>query len=127
MYKLILIILLTFSSSVLANKENAHNELTVILENIRVQNDIPAMAVAIISSGKVTYSKGFGFLDEAKLQPTTKESLFRIASISKLFTAQANMQLVEDKKLALNDNIGQYLPVFENTHITIKQLLTHSS
>lgn len=127
MYKLILIILLTFSSSVLANKENAHNELTVILEKIRVQNDIPAMAVAIISSGKVTYSKGFGFLDEAKLQPTTKKSLFRIASISKLFTAQAIMQLVEDKKLALNDNIGQYLPVFENTHITIKQLLTHSS
>jgi CubicO group peptidase (beta-lactamase class C family) len=127
MYKLIIIMLLAVSFNVLANKANTYKELTVTLEKIRIQNDIPAMAVAIISSGEVTYSKGFGFLDEEKLKPTTKESLFRIASISKLFTAQAIMQLVEDKQLGLNDNVSQYLPAFENTHITIKQLLTHSS
>jgi CubicO group peptidase (beta-lactamase class C family) len=37
------------------------------------------------------------------------------------------MQLVENKKLALDDNVSQYLSAFENTHITIKELLTHSS
>jgi CubicO group peptidase (beta-lactamase class C family) len=37
------------------------------------------------------------------------------------------VQLVEDKKLGLNDNVNQYLSIFESTHITIKQLLTHSS
>jgi CubicO group peptidase (beta-lactamase class C family) len=119
--------LLTLSSNVLANKVNTDNELTTTLEKIRVQNDIPAMAVAIINSGEVTYSKGFGFLDEEKLKPTTKNSLFRIASISKLFTAQAIMQLVEDKKLGLNDNVSQYLSTFKNRPITIKQLLTHTS
>lgn len=121
------IMLLTFSSNALANKVNTHDELTVTLEKIRVQNDIPAMAVAIISSGEVIYIKGFGFIDERKVKPTTKHSLFRIASISKLFTAQAIMQLVEDNKLGLNDTVSQYLPTFENSNITIKQLLTHSS
>ncbi|MBA6390946.1 beta-lactamase family protein [Colwellia sp. BRX10-3] len=127
MYKLIITMLLTLSSNVLASKENSHDELTVTLEQIRIKNDIPSMAVAIISSGEVTYIKGFGFLDEMQTQPTTDESLFRIASISKLFTAQAVMQLVEDEKLGLNEKVGQYLPSFKNSNITIKQLLTHSS
>ncbi len=91
MYKLIIIILLTLSSNVLANKVNIHDELTVTLEKIRIHNDVPAMAVAIISSGEIIYIKGFGFLDEIKDKPTTKKSLFRIASISKPVTAQAIM------------------------------------
>jgi CubicO group peptidase (beta-lactamase class C family) len=127
MYKIIIIMLLTLSSKASSNQLNNHDELTDTLEKIRLLNDIPAMAVAIISKGEITYINGFGYLDEIKLKPTTKESLFRIASISKLFTAQAIMQLVEEKKLGLNDNVSQYLSIFENTHITIKQLLTHSS
>lgn len=119
--------LLTISLNVLANKVNSHDELTVILEKIRIQKDVPAMAVAIISSGEITYINGFGFIDEINEMPTTQKSLFRIASISKLFTAQAIMQLVEDKKLRLNDKVNQYLSAFENTNITIKELLTHSS
>jgi len=127
MNKLITIMLLMLSSNVVANNENTHDELTVILEKIRMQNDIPAMAVAIISSGEVTYIKGFGFIDDDKMKSATKTSLFRVASISKLFTAQAIMQLIEGKKLELNDNVSQYISTFENTDITIKQLLTHSS
>jgi CubicO group peptidase (beta-lactamase class C family) len=119
--------LFILSPSVFANKVSTDDELTVTLEKIRIQNDVPAMAVSIISSGEIIYIKGFGFLDEIKETPTTKETLFRIASISKLFTAQAIMQLIEDNKLGLNDHVSQYLSVFENTNITIKELLTHSS
>lgn len=119
--------LLTISSNVIAGKANTQGELTATLEKIRTQNSIPSMAVAVISSGEVTYIKGFGFLDEMKTKPTTSESLFRIASISKLFTAQAIMQLVQNDKLDLNDKIEQYLRPFRNSNITIKQLLTHTS
>jgi CubicO group peptidase (beta-lactamase class C family) len=126
-YKFIIVILFTFSSTVFANKLNTQQVLNITLENLRVRNDIPAMAVVIISSGEVTFIQGFGFLDEAKLKPTTKDSLFRIASISKLFTAQAIMQLVEKNQLGLDDNIGKYLPIFKSNDITIKQLITHSS
>jgi CubicO group peptidase (beta-lactamase class C family) len=74
---------------------NTDNKLTVTLEKIRMQNDVPAMAVAIISSGKISYIKGLEFLDDIKKVPTTKNTLFRIASISKIFTAQAIMQLLK--------------------------------
>ncbi|WP_444927103.1 serine hydrolase domain-containing protein [Microbulbifer sp. TRSA002] len=127
MYKLILIVLLLISSSVLANKASVHDELTLTLENIRVKNDIPSMSVAVITSGEVTYIKGFGFIDEEQKKPTDSESLFRTASISKLFTAQATMQLVENNKIDLNEKVGRYLPSFTESNITIKQLLTHSS
>nr|WP_247687191.1 serine hydrolase domain-containing protein [Pseudoalteromonas luteoviolacea] len=115
------------SFNVLANKVNTYDELTEALETIRVKNDIPSMSVAIITSGEVTYIKGFGFLDEEKTKPTDSKSLYRIASVSKLFTAQAIMQLAEKKKIDLNDQVGRYLPSFAQSGITIKQLLTHSS
>jgi CubicO group peptidase (beta-lactamase class C family) len=110
-YKLIIVILFALSSNVFANKLNTQEELNITLENIRVQNNIPAMAVVIISSGEVSFIQGFGFLDDAKLKPTTKDSLFR----------------VEKNQLKLDDNIGNYLPIFKSSNITIKQLLTHSS
>ncbi|WP_235407853.1 serine hydrolase domain-containing protein [Pseudoalteromonas sp. SMS1] len=104
-----------------------YDNLTSSLEDTRVQNSIPAMSVAIITSGKVTYIKGFGFLDKAQKIATDPNTLYRIASITKLFTAQAIMHLVEKNKISLNDRIGLYLPSFSDSEITIKQLLTHSS
>jgi CubicO group peptidase (beta-lactamase class C family) len=54
-----------------------------------VQNNTPAMAAVILSTGEVTYIDGFRYMDQAELKPTTEKSLFRIASVSQLFTAQA--------------------------------------
>ncbi|WP_232732392.1 serine hydrolase domain-containing protein [Pseudoalteromonas spongiae] len=125
--KLILIVFFFISSSVLANTVNVHEELTATLENIRIQNNIPSMSVAVITSGELTYIKGFGFIDAEVNKPTDSESLFRTASISKLFTAQAIMQLVEKNKIKLNEKIGHYIPRFQDTNITVKELLTHSS
>jgi CubicO group peptidase (beta-lactamase class C family) len=67
---------LALSYNAFSNQLNTHDELTETLDKIRIQNDIPAMAVAIISNGKFTYIKGFGYLDELGLKPTTKDSLF---------------------------------------------------
>lgn len=115
------------SSNVLANTVNVQEELTATLEKFRLQNDIPSMSVAIITSGELTYIKGVGFIDDKDKKPTNSESLFRIASISKLFTAQAVMQLVEKNKIKLNEKIGHYIPRFQDSNITVKDLLTHSS
>ena len=127
MHKIITIILLFLSSNLLAADMNTSDELTAYLEKIRIENNIPAMAVAVLSSAEVTYMEGFGFLNESKTKPTSSDTLFRIASISKLFTAQAIMQLVQSGKLKQSDKVGKYLPAFATSHITIKQLLTHSS
>ncbi|RDX36586.1 class A beta-lactamase-related serine hydrolase [Kangiella sp. HD9-110m-PIT-SAG07] len=53
--------------------------------------------------------------------------MFRTASLSKIFTAQAIMQLVEREEISLDDKVAQYLPQFDDSPITIRHLLTHSS
>ncbi|MDO6839184.1 serine hydrolase domain-containing protein [Paraglaciecola chathamensis] len=127
MHKLFLIVIFSISFNAFANTVNVQEELTATLENIRIKNDIPAMSVAIITSGELSYIRGFGFFDDEDKKPTNSETLFRTASISKLFTAQAVMQLVEKNKLKLNEKIGHYIPRFQDSNITIKDLLTHSS
>jgi CubicO group peptidase (beta-lactamase class C family) len=120
-------ILFVFSVNAISGEPDSHKELTQYLDEVRVESTIPAMAVAIITAGEVSYIEGFGYLDEKLTRPTTDKTLFRAASISKLFTAQAIMKLVELKKLSLDDEVGLYIPQLEKSQITIKQLLTHSS
>lgn len=119
--------LLMLSLNTYALDLEAKKELDHALKEAQLKYHIPAMAVAIISSGKVSYANGFGYFDKTESKSTTKHSLFRVASISKLFTAQAIMQLVETDKITLDDSIDQYLSSFQSSQITIRQLLTHSS
>lgn len=98
-----------------------------LIDSIRTTAEVPALAVGIISSGKLVYSKGFGVVGDNNKNYVSDKTVFRIASISKLFTAQAIMQLVDKNKIDLDAPISKYLPVFEGRLITVKQLLTHSS
>ncbi|MCJ8320750.1 MAG: beta-lactamase family protein [Colwellia sp.] len=116
-----------FSTNVYCSTINLKKVITNLIENIRIEAEVPALAVGIISSGKLVYSKGFGAIDEENKNYVSDQTLFRIASISKLFTAQAIMQLVEKNKIELQAPISRYLPVFEGSLITVKQLLSHSS
>ena len=104
-----------------------YEHLSQRLEQQRINHKVPAMAVAILSAGELVYCRGFGFADAAQTQPTTKNTLFRVASISKLFTAQAVMQLLEQYGISVQDPIGKFVPDFNGSPITIQQLLTHSS
>ncbi len=67
--------------------------------------DATAATVAISREGKLLYSRGYGWSDEAKKIPTQPDALLRIASISKPITAAAIKQLVRDKKLALDAKV----------------------
>ena len=97
------------------------------IAEIRTEYQLPALSVAVITSGKLVYAGGAGYLDDEQQVAVTEETTFRIASISKLFTAQAIMQLAEAGKLNLSDPVSAYLPEFEGSSITISQLLTHTS
>jgi len=104
-----------------------YERLSQRLEQQRVDHKVPAMAVAILSAGELVYCRGFGFADEAQTRPTTKDTLFRVASISKLFTAQAVMQLLAQYGISVQAPIGKFVPDFSGNPITLQQLLTHSS
>lgn len=92
---------------------------------------IPGLAIAIVKDGKVVYMKGFGERDITTHAPVTENTLFMIASNSKLFTGTALAQLEYNKKLSLNDKITKYFPDFtlfdplRTEQVTIRDMLSH--
>ena len=93
--------------------------------------DIAGAVVSVVKDGQVLFQKGYGYADvEAKKPVLPDQTLFRPGSISKLFTATAVMQLVEQGKLDLDGDINQYLdfaiPKTYAQPVTLRQLLTHT-
>lgn len=90
-------------------------------------------SVAIVKDGEVIAQKGYGYANAEKQQPVDPEqTVFRMASVSKTFTAVAVMQLVEQGKIDLREDIGTYLPGIEidnafDVPVTVEHLLTHYS
>ncbi len=91
------------------------------------KGSVPGVAVAIALDGKIVYAKGFGFADLENQIPFTPQTVSRIGSVSKSFTALAVMQLVEQGKINLDAEIQTYVPTFpkKQAQITIRQLLGH--
>ncbi|NJR22454.1 MAG: serine hydrolase [Richelia sp. CSU_2_1] len=93
---------------------------------------VPGAVFTLVKDGKIFLSKGYGYADlENKIPVDPDKTLFRVGSISKLFTATAVMQLAERGKLNLNDDINKYLKHFQipNTFpkpVTVTNLLTHT-
>ncbi|MDE3253227.1 MAG: serine hydrolase [Bacteroidota bacterium] len=92
---------------------------------------IPGLAIAIVQDGKTIFMKGFGERNLATHEKVDENTLFMIASNSKLFTATSLSQLAYDHKLDLNNKITQYFPDFRlydpnsTQLVTIKDMLSH--
>ncbi len=101
----------------------------------KVQYDhTPGTSVAIYHKGKPVYERGFGYADVERRIKATDKTRYRVASMSKMFTAVAILQLQEKKKLKLSAPVSKYLPWFKGKNkvgdlskITIQQILSHSS
>lgn len=93
--------------------------------------NIPGLAITIVKDGKVEIMKGYGVKNIETQEPVDENTLFIIASNSKLFTGTALAQLDYDKKLSLNDKIIKYFPEFKlydnnvTQLVTIKDMLAH--
>nr|MCU0366897.1 beta-lactamase family protein [Bacteroidales bacterium] len=86
-------------------------------------------AALVAKDGQIIYKKAFGMADLELNVPMQPDMVFRIGSITKQFTAVAILQLMEQGKLSLQDDITKYIPDYP-THgynITIEHLLTHTS
>lgn len=115
---------------------NAQNLKSIVdpirsqLKNLEKENNLSGVFL-IAKNGKPIYREAFGFAnlpDSVKNKPDTK---FNLASINKMFTGMAVMQLVEEGKISLQDKVGKYLLDYPNKtvadSVTIHQLLTHTS
>lgn len=102
-------------------------------EKPNVKQKLVGAAFVVVSDNKVLLNKGYGFSDlEKKTLVDPKKTIFRMASISKVMTATAVMQLVEQGKIDLDQNIESYLdglPLHNETEIplTMRHLMTHTS
>ncbi|WP_404709891.1 serine hydrolase domain-containing protein [Sphingomonas sp. MMS24-J13] len=87
---------------------------------------VPAASIAVVRDGAVVYTHAYGQQREG--QPATTEGKYKIASISKQFTAAAILLLAEDGKLSLDDPVSKYLPDLTRAgDVKVRQLLSHTS
>ncbi|MEJ5994206.1 serine hydrolase domain-containing protein [Pedobacter sp. Du54] len=121
--------LLLFSGITFAQFTQAEAELQELVK----KTNAVGLAVAVVKKGKLIYTHSFGYKDLEKNIPLSDSDIFRIASISKSFSATTIMQLAEAKKLALTDDFSKLVgfkvrnPKFPETVITLKMVLSHTS
>ncbi len=119
------------------SKDVASGELESFLDGIFDENmksyEIPGAVISIVKDGKEIFSKGYGYADmDRKTVVDAGSTLFRISSITKLFTATAVMQLAQAGEINLEEDVNHYLQGFRiknnyNKPVTMAQLLTHTS
>jgi serine beta-lactamase-like protein LACTB len=93
---------------------------------------LPALSIALVDGDRVVWSKGYGHADPKRKVAATAETVYRVGSVSKLFTDLAVMRLVEKGELDLDAPVTKYLPDFRPRNrfgpaITLRQLMAHRS
>jgi CubicO group peptidase (beta-lactamase class C family) len=97
------------------------------------QHKIAGISVAVVKHNQIIYTHSFGLKNIETNTPLTDDCLFRIASISKSFTATSLLQLAEAKKISLDDDVSNLIgftirnPKFPDKVITLRMLLSHQS
>jgi len=109
--------------------EPFQNEVDLFIEDVMDSQGIPGIALAIVKNNKVIHQRNYGYANLEHQVPISDQSIFRVYSLTKPIVAVGIFQLVEQGKLDLEDQVGQYvldLPE-EWKSIKIKHLLSHSS
>lgn len=115
-YTLIISCLLLAAPTTLMGQSYQYDSLkTVITEEIvslMKKNKVTGLSVALVDDQKVVWAEGFGFANKATGQKATAETVYRVGSISKLFTATAIMQLAEQRRVDIDQPYKNYVPNF---------------
>lgn len=105
----------------------------IIEKYVGKDKDIPGAAIAIVKDGEIVLEKGYGFSNlEKEVETDPQKTVFEAASISKLYTWTAVMQLVEDGKINLDRDIRHYLPddyleLEYSNPVTMVNLMNHTA
>lgn len=93
------------------------------------EGNVPGASVLVVQDGRAVVRKSYGLADLEEQTPATPSTNYRLASVTKQFTAAAILLLAQDGKLTLDDRIRPWLPSLPTAAdaITIRHLLTHTS
>ena len=97
-----------------ALKANLLDAINGRFERFQRETHAPGLVWGIVADGRLIYVNAFGVQDIKSRRPVTAESVFRIASMSKAFTALALLKLREAGKLSLDDLLARYIPEAQN-------------
>jgi len=106
--------------------------LTPFIERQVHEKRLPALSIALVDDQKIVWARGFGFADPQAKTPASANTVYRVGSVSKLFTDLAVMQLVERGVLDLDAPVTKYLPDFKPSNpfdkpIALRQMMAHRS
>ncbi len=109
----------------------AINAINERVADIRANGSIPGIAIAVTDRDGLVLDRVYGHAEIASGRPVTSDTLFEIGSIGKTFCALVVMQLVEERRVGLDDPIVRHLPWFKvpgtGERITIRHLLSHTA
>lgn len=133
--KILVWLLIVFNYTAILNSQELKSiQLLDEYINMKMARDkIPGLAACLVKDGEIVWAKGYGWADTEKGTPMTISSVLGVASISKLITATAIMQLHEQNLIDIDSPINKYLPFkiqhpdFSSYDITIAQILNHTA
>lgn len=100
---------------------------------VRKTWNMPGVAVAVVQDGQVTYAEGFGVREVERRERVDADTIFGIASVTKLLVTAGIAVLIEDGKVRLDGRVIEYLPEFKvvdpyvTANVTLRDLLSHRS
>jgi len=108
-------------------------EIDALFARFQAEQHVPGVVYGVVKDGELAYVKGIGVQDIDAKRPVTPDSLFRIASMTKAFTALSILKLRDDGKLRLDDLAEQYVPEMkgwtyptkDSPRIRVRDLLQH--
>ena len=107
--------------------------LDTAIQRIMKDNQVVGLSVAVVKKDKIIFSSAYGYKDLENKTVLSSSDLFRIASISKSFSATSIMQLVEQKKINVDQDVSELIgfkvrnPKYPDKIITLRLLLSHLS
>ena len=115
-----------FASSAQQLPDSTIAQLKAGVAGFKDRYHTPAMVVVIVHGKDIVFSESLGYIDLENKIPATIDARFPVLSVTKVFTATMLMQLVQQKKIMLEEDIKKYLPEYKGT-TSFLQLATHTA
>ena len=113
----------------LVGQQPSRSGLLDYMEQIRNDNDLPGLSVAVAVDGEIVFSEGVGYAELDNRTPATGRTVHNVGSVSKVLAVVGLMQLVEQGRVDLDATIQTYMPWYPEREfpITVRHILTHTS
>jgi CubicO group peptidase (beta-lactamase class C family) len=122
----------SYSQDIVSDKDKLIQDLSDYISKEMKNSNVVGLSIAVVDDQEIYWAEGFGYADKMNDIKATPKTIYRVASISKLFTSLAVMQLAEKKLIDIDDPIKKYIPDFAiktrfegQGEITARNVMTH--